>query len=209
MLLGLSLAAPIGPSGIAVIQNGMRRGFLRAFITGVGVTLADATYLLLVYFGLSSYIGIPLVKILIWALGAMVLLYLGTQSIREAAQKVDLNRTMVPTARNPLLTGYLVNISNPIAVVWWLGVFGSLLGTAVGGVTKISALLSSSTILIGILLWHSTMSLLTHWGKRILNEKTAKYITGIAGFALVLFGLRFAYYAVVAIVRQLVAQSAM
>ncbi len=203
ILLGISLAAPIGPSGVAVIQNGLTRGFLRAFITGVGVTMADATYLLLVYFGLSSFISFPLIKILIWALGALVLLYLGAQSLREAAQSVDLDRAMVPATRNPLLVGYLVNISNPIAIVWWLGVFGSLLGTAANGATKTSALLSSSTILIGILLWHSTMSLLTQWGKRILNEKTAKYIAGIAGLALVLFGLRFAYYAVVTIVKQL------
>ena len=203
MLLGISLAAPIGPSGVAVIQNGLRRGFLRAFITGVGVTMADATYLLLVYFGLSSFISMPMIKILIWTLGALVLLYLGIQSLREAVKGMDLDRTMVPTNRNPLLVGYLVNISNPIAIVWWLGVFGSLLGTAVDGATKTSALLSSSTILIGILLWHSTMSLLTHWGRRILNAKTAKYITGIAGFALVLFGLRFAYYTVVTIAKQL------
>jgi threonine/homoserine/homoserine lactone efflux protein len=203
ILLGISLAAPIGPSGVAVIQNGLTRGFLRAFITGVGVTMADATYLLLVYFGLSSFISIPLIKILIWALGALVLLYLGAQSLQEAAQRVDLDRAMVPATRNPLLVGYLVNISNPIAIVWWLGVFGSLLGTVANGATKTSALLSSSTILIGILLWHSTMSLLTQWGKRILNEKTAKYIAGIAGLALVLFGLRFAYYAVVTIIKQL------
>ena len=128
ILLGISLAAPIGPSGVAVIQNGLTRSFLRAFITGVGVTMADATYLLLVYFGLSSFISIPLIKILIWALGALVLLYLGAQSLREAAQSVDLDRAMVPATRNPLLVGYLVNISNPIAIVWWLGVFGSLLG---------------------------------------------------------------------------------
>lgn len=203
VLLGISLAAPIGPSGVAVIQNGLQRGFLRAFITGIGVTMADATYLLLVYFGLSSFISIPLIKILIWALGALVLLTLGIQSLREAVKSVNLDRGMIPSNRNPLLVGYLVNISNPIAVVWWLGVFGSLLGTTADGVTKTSALLSSSTILIGILLWHLTMSLVTHWGKRILNEKTASYITGVAGFALVLFGLRFAYYAVVTIAMQL------
>lgn len=41
ILPGLSLAAPIGPSGLAVIQNGLRHGFWRAFLTGLGVTLAD------------------------------------------------------------------------------------------------------------------------------------------------------------------------
>ena len=96
ILLGISLAAPIGPSGVAVIQNGLTRGFLRAFITGVGVTMADATYLLLVYFGLSSFISIPLIKILIWTLGALVLLYLGARSLQEAVQSVDLDKAMVP-----------------------------------------------------------------------------------------------------------------
>jgi hypothetical protein len=40
------------------------------------------------------------------------------------------------------------------------------------------------------------MSLLTHWGKRFLNERNAKYILVIAGLALILFGTRFAYNAI-------------
>jgi threonine/homoserine/homoserine lactone efflux protein len=197
VLLGISLAAPIGPSGIAVIQNGLKHGFLRAFLTGIGVTMADTTYLLIVYFGLSGFISIPTVKILIWTLGALVLLYLGSQSLRDAVRKSGFGNTTASASRNPLLVGYLVNISNPIAVVWWVGIFGSLLGTTAAGATKAGALLGSSTILIGILLWHSTMSLLTHWGKRFLNDKTAKVISIVAGAALILFGIRFAYQAIV------------
>jgi len=199
ILLGISLAAPIRPAGLAVIQNGLRGGFLRAFLTGLGVTLADTTYLLLVYFGLSGFISLPWVKILIWSMGALVLIYLGFNSLRGAFRRVDLDKNILPVARNPLLAGYLVNISNPIAVVWWLGVFGSLLGTADQDVSRASALLGSATILVGILLWHTTVSLMTHWGKRILNEKMVQVISGIAGFVLILFGLRFAWYAIATI----------
>ena len=195
ILLGISLAAPIGPSGLAVIQAGLRHGFLRAFVTGLGVTLADATYLLLVFFGLSGLIGIPLVKVLIWSLGALVLIYLGVQSIREAFRRVDLGQAVLPRARNPLLAGYLVNFSNPIAIVWWLGVFGSLLGTSAGDTSRLGALLGSSSILVGILIWHTSVSLLTHWGKRILNARLVSVISGLAGLALVGFGLRFAWLA--------------
>jgi threonine/homoserine/homoserine lactone efflux protein len=195
ILLGITLAAPIGPAGVAVIQTGLRRGFLRAFLTGLGVTMADTTYLLIVYFGLSGLMRNQVVKALVWTMGAFVLLYLGFQSLKEAIRRVDLEKGAVPTNRNPLLVGYLVNISNPIAVVWWVGIFGSLLDTAAGG-SKLVALLSSSTILIGIMIWHTTMSLLTHWGKRILNEKTARYISFVAGIALILFGIRFLYNAI-------------
>jgi threonine/homoserine/homoserine lactone efflux protein len=196
VLLGISIAAPIGPSSLAVIQNGLRRGFLRAFLTGLGVTMADATILLIIYFGLSGFVRLPLFKGLIWTLGAIVLLFLGSQSLREALGKIDLERARVSTTGNPLWVGYLVNISNPIAIIWWVGIFGSLLGASPGSAAKLGALLSSSTILIGILCWHSTMSVLTHWGKRFLNERTARYILVIAGLALILFGIRFAYYAI-------------
>ncbi len=158
--------------------------------------MADATYLLVVFFGLSGFMQFPLVKGLIWTLGALVLLYLGSLSIREALRKIDLGRATVSTTRNPLWVGYLVNISNPLAIVWWVGIFGSLIGSSAGGTAKLYALMSSSTILIGILVWHFTMSLMSHWGKRFINEMTAKYIFIIAGLALILFGIRFAYNAI-------------
>jgi L-lysine exporter family protein LysE/ArgO len=198
--LGISLAAPIGPSGIAVIQNGLRQGFPRAFLTGVGVTLADATYLLVVFFGLSRFLEIMVIKASILGLGALALFYLGYRSIRDSMGQIDLDRQVVITARSPLLVGYIVNISNPIAVVWWIGVYGSLLSETAATTSSLAAMLMSSTILIGILIWHSSMSLLTHWGKRFLNERSARAITLIAGIFLILFGVRFAYAGFLAVI---------
>jgi hypothetical protein len=40
------------------------------------------------------------------------------------------------------------------------------------------------------------MSLLTHWGRRFINDRTAQLVSLIAGIALMLFGLRFAYSAI-------------
>jgi threonine/homoserine/homoserine lactone efflux protein len=54
----------------------------------------------------------------------------------------------------------------------------------------------SSTILAGILLWHSLIAFLTHWGKRFLNQKTIRFINILAGIVLILFGLRLAYLAI-------------
>jgi threonine/homoserine/homoserine lactone efflux protein len=201
IFLGLSLAAPLGPSSVAVIQNGLKWGFRRALMTGIGVTLADTTYLLVVFFGLSGFMGIPVVKVLVWSYGALVLLYLGVNSIREGGRQIDFDAypRSAPASRNPLLVGYLINLSNPIAVVWWVGIFGSLLGSADPGDSRLAALLNSATILVGILLWHSTTALITHLGKSLLNERTARSISILAGIALVLFGIRFAYYAMLTI----------
>ena len=200
VLLGLSLAAPIGPSSLAVIHNGLKRGFLRAFTTGLGVTAADTTYLLLVYFGLAGAITIPLVKILIWVFGSMILFVLGIQSIRGASNPRLDESTMISASRNPFIAGYLVNISNPIAVVWWIGIFGSILGSSTSHGDKISVLFSGFAILVGILSWHTTMSLLTHWGRRFINNRLLQTIAIVAGIALIAFGIRFVYLAIQAMI---------
>lgn len=195
ILLGISLAAPLGPAGIAVIQNGLKHGFMSAFLTGVGVTLADGVFLFVVFVGISSFLQLSWVRILIWCLGAGVLLYLGFSSIRSSKASVDFEAGAASSARGPLLVGFLVNASNPISVVWWVGVFGGLLNETAGTISRIQALLSSATILIGILGWHSGMALLTHWGGRFLNERALRVIALTAGIALVFFGLRFAFLA--------------
>jgi L-lysine exporter family protein LysE/ArgO len=193
ILLGITLAAPIGPAGVAVIQNGLRHGFARAFVTGVGVTMADATFLLVVFFGLSKFLECTVVKVTILCFGAVVLVYFGFRSLRGARDSLDLEGEFVATARNPLLVGYLVNATNPISVVWWSGVFGSLLSETIGNTSRLMALANSATILIGILLWHASMSILTHWGRRFINERLAGVVSVIAGVALTMFGLRFGY----------------
>lgn len=196
VLLGISLAAPLGPSGVTVIHTGLRRGFLPAFVTGVGVTLADATYLLIVYFGLSGFMSRPLVNIVVLGMGTLVLIYLGIQSMREAGKGFDIDTQSPASTRNPLLVGYLVNVSNPIAVVWWVGVFGGLLGLTPGGGQSIRALGLSATILIGILAWHTSTSALSHWGRGFLSSGFTKGVSIVAGISLIQFGLRFGYQAI-------------
>ncbi len=228
-LLGIMLAAPLGPASVAVIQTGLRRGFLRAFITGLGVTLADTTYLLLVYFGLSRFTTVTWVRVLIWLFGALVLVYLGVQGVRGFKQlagseqlsaasgqqtanseqrsavsdppTTGARRVMAADSRSPLLVGYLVNISNPMAAVFWLGIFGAMAGAAAAGgsATQAGALLGGFTILLGILTWHTSMALLTHWGGRLLNDRSLHYVSLVAGLALIFFGLRFAWFALAAI----------
>lgn len=202
ILLGLSLAAPLGPSGVAVIRNGLRAGFLTALLTGIGVTCADLTYLLLVFFGLSWFMSITWVKVLVWALGALFLIYMGVQSAAASLRdtlpdgaRLDLMFPDRGPSRHPLLVGYLVNISNPIAIVWWVGIYGSLLGATVSR-SRLEALLSSGAILIGILLWHTTTSLLSSLGRRYLSAGLLRVVGLVAGLALIGFGLRFAWLAV-------------
>jgi threonine/homoserine/homoserine lactone efflux protein len=203
IILGISLAAPLGPATIAIIRSGLKFGFLSALITAVGVVSADTTYILLVYLGLSRFVVIPMIKALIWSFGALVLFYLGYRSIKEVFRKTDFTtKSAVEIDKNSFLVGYAVNISSPIAIVWWLGVFGSILASSTQNDSNIIALLYSLTIVVGIMLWHTFLSFLTHWGNKFFRKDIVRYMSAVGGLILIGFGLRFGHNALILLTQQ-------
>lgn len=69
ILLGLSLAAPIGPVNAAQLDKGVRYGFFHAWLVGLGAMAADAVFMLLIYFGLAHFLTTPFMKTFLWSCG--------------------------------------------------------------------------------------------------------------------------------------------
>jgi threonine/homoserine/homoserine lactone efflux protein len=44
VIIGLSVAAPIGPMGVLCIRRTLTRGSLNGFVSGLGVAAADACF---------------------------------------------------------------------------------------------------------------------------------------------------------------------
>jgi threonine/homoserine/homoserine lactone efflux protein len=192
ILLGLSLAAPIGPVNLEIIKRGLKSGFKQAFLTGAGAMSADATYLTLIFFGLISFLNIPLMKIFLGVAGSIVLVYLGATSIKEYCGK-SLANTKQPHRlfKNSYTAGYVLAFFSPMTIVWWTGVFGALLAGQATPATSMNAFLSCLSILLGCFLWVLFLSAALHWGKKIIAEKVIRFISLIAGIFLVGFGFYF------------------
>ena len=195
ILLGISLAAPVGPVNIEVIKRGLKYGFLPAFLLSLGAAAADTTYLLTIFFGLSKIINFPAVRTGIWFLGSLVLLYLGISSVIEFFDTYDYQKSNQKVRKNSFVAGYLITISNPMTIIWWFGIFGAIIGSSDENVSETVALLKCLTIIIGVVLWLFTLSLLLQWGKRFINEKNLKFISLAAGLIITGFGLYFGYNA--------------
>lgn len=74
-LLGLSVAAPVGPIGILCIRRSLADGRAAGFATGLGAATADTLYALGAALGLSTLAG-RAPAVLTWV-GSGYLLYLG------------------------------------------------------------------------------------------------------------------------------------
>src|SRR6478609_7985065 len=57
LILGFSIAAPVGPIGLLCIQRTLQRGRLTGFVSGIGAASADACYGLVAVLGLSTLIS--------------------------------------------------------------------------------------------------------------------------------------------------------
>jgi len=196
IVLGISLAAPIGPVSAAAIKNGFKGGFLPALTTGLGAASADTTILLLIYLGLARFIEIPAVQLVIWIGGSAILIYLGVTTMFEKPPSLDAESGPKAPIAGAFASGYVIAISSPITIVWWLGVFGAILTDTVRTATKLEALLSSLTIVLGVILWFVFLGGLLHAGKRFVNEKTFRAVSATAGVVIIGFGVYFAWRAV-------------
>lgn len=194
IILGLSLAAPIGPVNLEIIKRGLNSGFRQAFLTSIGAMSADATYLTLIFFGLTAFLNIALMKIVLGLGGSFILIYLGFVSAKDFFYKhADSKNRQRRIFKSSFITGYFLAISSPLTIVWWTGVFGALLASQTGAQTTFSAFLSCLSILLGCFLWGFFLAIALHWGKKIINENIAGFISLVAGIFLMAFGIYFLY----------------
>jgi threonine/homoserine/homoserine lactone efflux protein len=194
ILLGLTLAAPIGPVNLEIIKRGLNSGFKQAFLTGAGAMCADTTYLILIFFGLTSFLNFTFMKIFLGIAGSIILIYLGVMSTEVFFRKADATENKPHRLfKTSFVTGYVLAISSPMTIVWWTGVFGALLAAQTQTQTNISAFFSCLSILLGCFLWVFFLAAALHWGKKIINEKMTRLVSLFAGCFLIGFGIYFLY----------------
>lgn len=197
ILLGISLAAPIGPTSIEILRRGLRYGFRSALLVQLGALSADISHLLIVLFGLSYIANIVIIRQLLILLGAVVLLFFGYSSIKGCFNKAKIDINKSSKEGNPYAAGYLITILNPYAILWWFGIYGSMIVSDNGSLLNANIVLNSLSILFGITIWATFLSILTIFGKRFANEKKMKYVSFIAGIILIYFGLNLAFKSII------------
>ena len=89
IILGFSIAAPVGPIGLLCIRRTLAQGRASGFATGLGAAAADCAYGFVAAFGLTAVSGL-LVSHQWWfrLLGGLFLCYLGISTFlsRPAAE---------------------------------------------------------------------------------------------------------------------------
>ena len=197
LFLGISLSAPIGPINAAQIDRGIKNGFMHSWTVGLGAMMADVLYIFAVYMGLVQFLEIPIVKTFLWLFGFFVLIYSGIECILSAGKIQENTRGIIgESIVKSFFSGFFMSLSNPLTVLFWLGIYGSILAKTVHSYDISQLILYSSAIFTGIFLWDFSMALLASSFRKFLTSRFLTWISISSGVSLIGFGLFFGYEAV-------------
>lgn len=204
LLLGLSVAAPIGPINVEIIRRGLTQSSRAAFAMGCGAVSADCIYFSLALAGAGAFSAMS--DSAIWrvaglSLGAAMLTGLGVgsirkvRSIREAPEEIA--STIVPpggeSTRHVLsiyALGLALTLSNPMTIALWLSIAA---GFTVSGVVSGTNLIRLAGVFSGALSWVCFVTALTAWARRWITPVLMQGINLASGLILIGYGLWFLF----------------
>lgn len=190
MMLGISLAAPVGPIKLEMLKRGLSGGFWPSWLVGLGAVSADFLFMSSIFLGLSPFLQEAMVQIIMLFVGIFMLAYLGISTVKGAL----LNRKLLqleadPTLKTPYLTGFSLALLNPFNFVFWFGVYGGALQSIPSHFGIFAAAFLSMFILLGIVLWNVNIAFTVHFFRKLINETLIRWMTIFAGIALIGFAI--------------------
>jgi threonine/homoserine/homoserine lactone efflux protein len=192
LLIGFSIAAPVGPIGVLVIRRTLTEGRLSGLVTGLGAAVADGTYGFIAGFGLTS-ISDFLIAQQFWLklFGGIFLLYLGIKTLISKAATKEANIDSNGLLKNFTST-LILTITNPITILSFFAIFAGL-----GLGQEKTNYLSSSTLVLGVFIgsafWWLILSSLLNFFRTKITTSGLTWINRFSGLLIISFAI-FAFY---------------
>jgi threonine/homoserine/homoserine lactone efflux protein len=157
-IIGLSIAAPVGPIGVLCIHRSLKEGNLAGFITGMGAATADAIYGAIAAFGLTMISHFVLKhQFAIQLCGGIFLFYLGLKTFFAKIRKDNIHEKTQHNLFKIYITTFLLTLTNPMTILSFIGIFAGLgLGTSYSEYSHAVSLVIG--VFLGSLLWWLILS---------------------------------------------------
>jgi threonine/homoserine/homoserine lactone efflux protein len=188
LVIGFSIAAPVGPIGVLCIRRTLAEGQLYGLVSGLGAATADALYGCVAAFGLT-FISAFLIGHKLWfsLVGGLFLLYLGIKTLlskpAEDAAKAEGKGLLGAYASTFVLT-----LTNPMTILSFVAIFAALgLGSTTGSYA------SAVVLVLGVFCGSATWWLLLSGGvglfRNKFNAKGLLWVNRVSGVVITLFGV--------------------
>ncbi|GAC1649361.1 MAG: LysE family transporter [Ktedonobacteraceae bacterium] len=189
LLIGLSVAAAVGPMSILCMQRTVQRGFVYGLISGLGIATADGLYGCIAGFGLTI-IATFLVNQQGWirAVGGLFLLYLGCKTLLTKPAERAATTAKTTGFISAYVSTLLLTLTNPLTILSFVAIFAGL-GVGGGKSSALSALLVVCGVFLGSASWWFLLTGGISLLRRRFTPRWLVWINRISGVVIACFGI--------------------
>jgi len=194
----ISFAGAIAPGPIlaVTIAKGAKSPWA-GFQIALGHIFIDISVILLIYFGLSQFLQVSSVQIVLNILGGILIIWLGINLFRSRAAVVHGKKDL---RYNAFLLGILTTVFNPMFLPWWATI-GSMfiMKFSEFGITGLVAFIFAAEL--PNLIWYPFASIVTYkTSSTTRGQKIKEPLLIICSILLIGFGIWFVVSGVQAII---------
>jgi len=187
LVLGFSIAAPVGPIGVLCIRRSLQNGFKSGLVSGLGAASADAIYGTIAAAGLTLAADF-LARQAAWLglLGGLFLVYLGVQTLRSNPPDADAGSVEKNSLTGDYFSTLLLTLSNPITIFSFIALFGGMSAASNAGF-RVSAFVLVLGVFIGSALWWLLLSGGVSAFRKQFSPSVLRYVNYAAGAVILVF----------------------
>lgn len=188
VILGFSIAAPVGPIGVLCIRKTLQFGRLSGLFSGLGAATADTVYGVVAAFGLTLISSFLLAgQFWLQLLGGVFLIYLGLKTFSSKVAEIS-NNISHKTLFGDFISTFFLTITNPMTIFSYLAVFAGLgLSDTTGNYANACMLVFG--VFLGSALWWLILSEGITLFRKKISQKAMIWINRLAGMIIIAFGI--------------------
>jgi threonine/homoserine/homoserine lactone efflux protein len=189
IVLGFSIAAPVGPIGLLCIQRTLAQGRTSGFVSGMGAATADGFYGSVAAFGLTAVSAFLLrFSFPIRIIGACFLFYLAARTFFARPKEGSTQRVFGASLWKAYASTVFLTLTNPMTILSFMAVFGGL-GIVSAGRAYLNSGMLVAGVFLGSSLWWLMLSGAVGLFKARLTPGHLLWINRISGALIAALGV--------------------
>jgi threonine/homoserine/homoserine lactone efflux protein len=189
LILGFSIAAPVGPIGLLCIRRTLGRGWLAGLVSGLGVATADAAYGFIAAFGLTAIAEFLFqYEMPIRVVGGAFLFYIAFTTFFASPDTKEARGGIGVSLLGSYASAFALTMANPATIISFLAFFAGLgIGTATGDSASAAGMVLG--VFLGSTLWWLLLSTTVGMLHRRITDVHMRWINRTAGILMAALGV--------------------
>jgi threonine/homoserine/homoserine lactone efflux protein len=184
-LIGISIAAPVGPIGLLTIRRTLAFGRIAGFMSGLGAATADAVFGSIAAFGITAISSVLIgAKVYLGVIGGLFLIYLGWQTFasKPAEHAAESRASSLGVI---YVSTFALVLTNPISILYFTAIISSV--GAAGNLLSASAMVFG--VFLGSVLWWFFLSFIASLLKTRITPINLQIVNRVSGIIIAAFGI--------------------